>query len=131
MECAVKKVLMVDDDGDIRRIGQVSLQKVGKWNVALASSGHEGVKLAVREQPDVILLDVMMPELDGPSTLAKLKSQPETAGIPVIFMTAKVLRSEVEEYLSLGAHGVIVKPFDPMTLPTQIREILSKEHESV
>ena len=127
MDGAVRKILMVDDDADIRRIGHVSLAKVGKWEVALASSGTEAIDMALREQPDLILLDVMMPGLDGPSTLTKLKADPDTAGIPVIFMTAKVLTEEVEQYMALGAQGVVMKPFDPMTLPDQIRRILNSK----
>jgi CheY-like chemotaxis protein len=122
---AIAKVLLVDDEPNIRKIGELSLKKVGKWDVVLAASGSEGLELAARERPDLILLDVMMPGLDGPATLAELKSRPETADIPVIFMTAKVQKQEVERYLAAGAIGVIPKPFDPMSLPTQIREIIS------
>src|SRR4051812_22209936 len=110
---------MIDDEPDIRRIGQFSLSAVGKWTVVLASSGSEAVELATREKPDVILLDVMMPGMDGPSTLGKLRENAGTAQIPVIFMTAKVQRQEIERYLQLGARGVIHKPFDPMMLPKQ------------
>ena len=117
-------MLMVDDDADIRRIGQLSLVKVGRWDVELAASGTEAIAMAASAKPDLILLDVMMPGLDGPSTLSQLKSDPQTAGIPVIFMTAKVLSQEVEQYMSMGASGVIAKPFDPMKLPEEIRRIL-------
>jgi CheY-like chemotaxis protein len=119
----IRKVLMVDDEPDIRRVGQMSLELVGQLSVVLAASGDEAVEIALREQPDVILLDVMMPRLDGPATLARLKQRAETAGIPVIFLTAKVQRHEVERYLAEGASGVIFKPFDPMTLPQEIRRI--------
>ena len=113
----IEKVLMVEDEPHIRRIGELSLKGVGKWKVVLASSGAEGVEKAAAEQPDVILLDVMMPGMDGPTTLAELRAQPSTENIPVIFITAEVEKHEVERYLGLGAAGVISKPFDPMKLP--------------
>lgn len=121
----IAKVLLVDDEPHIRRIGELSLRGVGKWQVILAASGQEAVDLAARETPDVILLDVMMPGLDGPSTLALLREKPETSKIPVIFMTAKVQKHEVERYLLLGAVGVIPKPFDPMILPGQIADTIA------
>lgn len=120
---------MVDDEVDIRRIGQIALETVGGWRVVLAASGTEAIALAVRERPDVILLDVMMPGMDGPTTLDRLRAQPETADTPVIFMTAKVQHHEVERYLSLGAAGVIGKPFDPLALPQTIRTLLERGPE--
>jgi len=120
----IAKVLMIDDEPDIRQVGRMSLKAVGKWQVVLANSGAEGVDAASREQPDVILLDVMMPGMDGPTTFARLKEQTTTAHIPVIFMTAKAQHHEIEHYLSLGAAGVIGKPFDPMTLPKEITRIV-------
>ncbi|MGC4122497.1 MAG: response regulator [Myxococcales bacterium] len=89
----------------------------------LASGGEEAVSLAAQERPDVILLDVMMPRLDGPATLDLLRREPQTADIPVIFMTAKVQKHEVDGYLARGAKGVIFKPFDPMTLSQEIGRI--------
>lgn len=120
----IRKVMMVDDEPHIRRIGELSLKGVGKWQVVLAGSGKEALDLARREQPDVILLDVMMPGMDGPATLAELRENAETAAIPVIFLTAKAQRHEVERYRQLGAAGVLTKPFDPMTLPDDVRGIL-------
>src|SRR6185437_8170151 len=96
-----------DDDPDIRQIGLLSLKSVGKWLVVQAASGAEGVELAARERPDVILLDVMMPGMDGPTTLGRLREREDTADIPVIFMTAKVQKHELERYESMGAAGVI------------------------
>jgi CheY-like chemotaxis protein len=122
----ISKVLLVDDEPDIRRIGELSLRAIGKWEVALASSGTEAVALAATLQPDVILLDMMMPGMDGVMTLAKLREGPQTAGIPVIFVTAKVQRQEVEEYLALGALGVVSKPFDPMALPAEVKRLVEK-----
>ena len=120
----IQKVLMIDDEPDIRQVGQMSLKAVGKWQVVLAKSGPEGVEAAAREAPDVILLDVMMPGMDGPTAFEKLRAQESTAKIPVIFMTAKVQTHEVQRYLDLGAAGVISKPFDPMSLPREVRRIV-------
>jgi len=119
----IARVLVVDDEPHIRRIGELALRSVGGLEVHLAASGAEAVELAAAERPDVILLDVMMPGMDGPTTLGTLRERPETARIPVIFMTAKVQKHEVERYLRLGAAGVIAKPFDPMRLPDDVRRI--------
>jgi CheY-like chemotaxis protein len=120
----IRKVLLVDDEDDIRTIGQLSLSRVGGWQTVLASSGAEAVSKAATEGPDLILLDVMMPGMDGPTTLGKLRAQEATAKTPVIFMTAKIQKQEVARYLELGAVGVIGKPFDPMTLPAEIKRLL-------
>ena len=120
----IRKVLLVDDEDDIRTIGQLSLSRVGGWQTVLASSGAEAVTKAATEGPDLILLDVMMPGMDGPTTLGKLRAQEATAKTPVIFMTAKIQKQEVARYLELGAVGVIGKPFDPMTLPAEIKRLL-------
>jgi CheY-like chemotaxis protein len=122
----IQKVLVVDDDDHIRMVSRLSVEKVGNWQVAVAAGGEEAIELARAERPDLILLDVMMPDLDGPGTLERLQSQPETADIPVIFLTAKVQQHEVERYLELGAIGVISKPFDPMTLPDEIRNLTER-----
>lgn len=122
---AVSKVLLVDDEPHIRRIGELSLKGVGKWTVVLASNGNEALDKVEHEKPDVILLDVMMPGMDGQETLAHLRARPATAEIPVIFMTAKVQKHEVDRYREAGAAGVIPKPFDPMALPSQILDILA------
>ena len=120
----IRKVLLVDDEDDIRTIGQLSLSRVGGWQTVLAASGAEAVTKAAAEQPDLILLDVMMPGMDGPTTLGQLRAQDSTARTPVIFMTAKIQKQEVARYLELGAVGVIGKPFDPMTLPAEIKRLL-------
>jgi len=119
------KVLLVDDEDDIRKIGHLSLTAVGKFEVLMAPSATEGLALARTHKPDLILMDMMMPGMDGLSALAQLRADSELSTIPVIFMTAKVQRSEVEHYLSVGALGVIQKPFDPMTLPSEVRKILA------
>ncbi len=121
----IQKVLMVDDDAHIRRIGELSLTKVGRWHVSLAANGAEALEMVDTQRPDVILLDVMMPGMDGPMTLTRLRESRITADVPVIFMTAKVQTQEVENYLKLGAAGVITKPFDPMRLPQEICQLLS------
>jgi CheY-like chemotaxis protein len=90
----------------------------------LASSGVEAVTKAASERPDIILLDVQMPGLDGPTTFSRLRAQEATATMPIIFMTAKIQKQEVARYLELGALGVISKPFDPMTLPSEIKKLL-------
>jgi len=115
---------MVDDEPDIRKIGLVSLRAVGKWTALSASSGEEALTLAPKEMPDLILLDVMMPGMTGPDVLTRLRANPATSLIPIIFMTAKVQKTEIEGYLALGAAGVISKPFDPMQLPAEIRAIV-------
>src|SRR5690348_12910025 len=119
----IRTVMLVDDEPDIRRIGAISLARVGGWSVVLAASGEEALAHLSRARPDVILLDVMMPGLDGPSTLARLRAA-LAPDVPVIFMTAKVLAHEVERYLELGAAGVITKPFDPLRLPEEVRAIV-------
>lgn len=121
----IAKVLLVDDEPDIRKIGQVSLKSVGRWETITAASGAEAIELASQHQPDVILLDMMMPQMDGLATLARLREQPALRETPVIFMTAKVQPSEVTRYLAAGAAGVIQKPFDPMRLPDEVRGIVA------
>ena len=119
----VEKIMLVDDESDIRRIGELSLSRVGGWQVTLASSGQEALEKVSGSNPDLILLDVMMPGMDGPQTMARLRAEVDTRDIPIIFITAKVQRKEVERYLALGAVGVIAKPFDPMTLPNEVKRI--------
>jgi len=118
------KILIIDDEADIRRIAHLALGRVGAMDVVEAPGGAEGIRQALDTRPDAILLDVMMPGLDGPSTLAALRSNPETAAIPVIFLTAKALVSELERLRDLGAAGVLTKPFDPMALAGQVRAAL-------
>ena len=119
----IQKVLVVDDEPDIRLVGQMGLELAGQLQVLLAASGEEALGIAAREQPDAILLDVMMPRMDGLATLDRLRASPQTAHIAVIFMTARVHRHEVDGYLARGAKGVIFKPFDPMTLSQEIGRI--------
>jgi CheY-like chemotaxis protein len=118
------KVLIVDDEPDIRRIARLSLVRLGGMEVVEAANGDEALSAAGIERPDAILLDVMMPGRDGPSTLAALRADAATAAIPVVFLTAKAMVAEVERLRSLGAIGVLTKPFDPMTLAADLRSAL-------
>lgn len=127
----LRRVLVVDDEPDIRVIAAMSLQMFGGLEVVTVGSGREALAVAASAPgdagvADVILLDVMMPELDGPETLRRLRELPATARTPIVFMTAKVLRDEVDRWLSLGAIGVICKPFDPTTLPAELRAICER-----
>lgn len=119
----LNKVLYVEDDPDIQLVAQMALEMVGGLSLRACSSGREAVLAALDYQPDLILLDVMMPEMDGPATLAELRKLPNTATTPVVFMTAKVQAAEVSHYRALGAIGVIGKPFDPMALAQQVRQL--------
>lgn len=122
-----KRVLVIDDEDDIREVAQLSLEAVAGWEVYSASSGSEGLRVAAERAPDAILLDVMMPEMDGPSTFRALQAQPSTAGIPVILLTAKVQASDRSRFEGLGVSGVLSKPFDPMELARQVSETLGWE----
>jgi CheY-like chemotaxis protein len=117
-------VLLIDDEDDIRTVGRMSLEKVGGWDVLDSPSGAEGIDLAASELPDAILLDSMMPEMDGTATIQRLKADERTSEIPVLFLTAKLQPADRERYLELGAEGVIAKPFDPMTLPDDVAAAL-------
>ncbi|HJV22445.1 MAG TPA: response regulator [Holophagaceae bacterium] len=125
---ALKKILLVEDDPDIRTVAQLSLETLGGFELCLAPSGQEALDLAPGFAPDLFILDVMMPGLDGPGTLAGLRRVPALAATPVIFMTAKVQPQEVAHLKSLGALEIISKPFDPMTLPDQIRAVWERRH---
>jgi CheY-like chemotaxis protein len=124
------KILIIDDDEDIRMIARLSLSRVGGMEVVEAASGAEGVRRAQDERPDVILLDMMMPTMDGSQTLAALRAQPDTAGTPVIFLTAKAVNAEVEHMRALGAAGVLIKPFDPRTLAEDVRALIKPALDS-
>ncbi len=122
----LSKVLHVEDEQDIRVVVRLALEEIGGLVVEQASDGHEAVAKALAFDPDLILLDVMMPGLDGPATLRELRRNPRTASIPIIFMTAKIQGHEVLAYRGLGALDVISKPFDPMTLAEKVREIYAR-----
>ena len=122
------RALIIDDDPDLRLIIRVSLQHRG-FEVQEAASGSAGLNAARAARPDVILLDVMMPEMDGPTTLRALQAEPATAGIPVVFLTAKAMRAETDRLRALGAAGVLVKPFDPLSLGSQLEAVLREPRE--
>jgi CheY-like chemotaxis protein len=118
------RVLLVDDEDDIRTVARASLERLAGWTVLLAASGQDGVDVARAERPDAIVLDVMMPGMDGPSTLRALQELDDTRDIPVVFLTAKVQADERSRLEQLGAAGVVAKPFDPLTLADQLRAVL-------
>ncbi|MEG3849716.1 response regulator [Microcoleus sp. herbarium19] len=122
-----KRILVIDDAEDIREVAQVSLEVVGGWEVLTASSGQEGVAKALAEQPDAILLDVMMPDQDGPTTFLQLQANNATQHIPVILLTAKALASDRRMFADLGVVSVIAKPFEPMSLAAQVAQALGWE----
>lgn len=124
------RILHVDDEPDIREIAQLSLSLDPDYSVRSCASGEEAMAVAARWKPDLILLDVMMPGLDGPSTLLGLRENATTASIPVIFMTARAQSRETDRFRSLGAAGVIAKPFDPMTLAASVRGYATKFRDS-
>ena len=126
MERELKRIPYVEDEGDIRTVTAMALEAVGGFTVITCSSGAEAVATAPDASADLILLDVMMPGMDGLATLSALRGLSQTADTPVIFMTAKVQASEIQHYMRLGATDVIAKPFDPMTLSAQIGEIWRK-----
>ena len=120
------RILYVEDDPDIQAIAMMVLETINGFVMEACSSGSEALAKAVQFNPDLVLLDVMMPGMDGPETLKGLREFPELASVPVVFMTAKVQPQEVAGYLTLGAVGVIAKPFDPMTLAQELRDIWSR-----
>ena len=119
-----RRILIIDDEYDIRAVAQLTLKTVGGWDVSLAASGAEGLRQAADEQPDVIFLDVMMPDMDGIETFRALQANPATQSIPVILMTAKVQAAEQRQFAELGVSGIISKPFKAMKLPSQIAQTL-------
>ncbi len=124
------KVLLVDDDTNIRMVAVMGLEDELDWEIQEASSGQEAIQLASTQKPDLILLDMMMPGMDGISTFGKLRELDTAKDTPIIFMTAKVQPEEIESYKILGARGVIIKPFDPITLAQEIQDILAQNHSS-
>jgi CheY-like chemotaxis protein len=119
-----KRILIIDDEPEIREIVRVSLELIGGWQVAATGSAREGLTLAADQIPDAILLDVMMPEMDGPTTFLALQATPKTRAIPVILLTAKVQAADLRRFDHLGVAATIAKPFDPLTLPSQVANAL-------
>lgn len=121
------RILIIDDEDDIREVAAMSLETVAGWEVMVANSGAQGLTRAAMYKPDAILLDVMMPGMDGPTTFRELRKNPATATIPVLFLTAKVQAADRARFSDLGIQAVLVKPFDPLTLPTQVANALGWE----
>jgi CheY-like chemotaxis protein len=119
-----RRVLIIDDEETIQTVVKFGIEMRSGWEVLAASSGAEGIRSAQVEQPDVILLDVMMPDMDGITTFRQLQSNPTTQQIPVIFLTAKAQTAEKRQFSELGVNGVITKPFNSLNLPEQIAQIL-------
>ena len=119
----LNRILLVDDEPDIRMIAQKALEAIGGFTIEPCNSGEEALTKAGSFDPELILMDVMMPGKDGPETLSELRQVEKMAKTPIVFMTARVQQSEIAEYRSLGAADVISKPFDPMQLSARIEEI--------
>lgn len=119
----LRRILLVEDEPDIQSIARLALETLGGYRVEVCGSGPEALERVGSIRPDLILLDVMMPGMDGPAVVRELRSRPETAGYPVVFMTAKVQPQELNRYLEMGALGVIAKPFDPMVLSDELRRL--------
>lgn len=122
---SLRSILLVDDDPDIRRIAALSLERIGGFRVTLAASAREAVEQANRCAPDLVVLDVSMPEADGPATLSALRSLPATERVPVVFLTAGTSEEQIAHLRALGAVGVIAKPFDLRELPARLRDMLA------
>lgn len=122
----LQRILLVDDEADIRQIARLALETVGGFQVEACASGLEAPAAVARFQPQLILMDVMMPGQDGPATFRTLRERLDLPRIPVIFMTAKVQPQEVASFRALGALDVIAKPFDPMTLAQTVRAIWAR-----
>lgn len=120
------KLLHVEDDADIREIALMALDLSGEFSVVQCSSGEEALAKVETYTPDVVLLDMMMPGMTGRQTLEKMRGKPDFANVPAIFMTARAQHAEIEELLQIGAADVISKPFDPMSLPDQIKQAMQK-----
>lgn len=122
----IHRVLLVDDDDDLRTVAALCLSRIGGWETLIAPDGATALQLAVASMPDVVLLDVMMPGMDGFAVLAKLREDRRTARIPVVFLTAAIQRGQVGDYVARGAVGAIVKPFDPLRLPAEVTRLVSR-----
>ncbi len=120
----MRRILIIDDEDDIREVAALSLESVAGWEVMTASSGAEGMRVAAAELPDAILMDVMMPAMDGPTTFREMQKMPSIAHIPVILLTAKVQGVDQRRFAGLGVSAVLFKPFDPLTLADQMSEAL-------
>jgi CheY-like chemotaxis protein len=116
----MRNILIIDDEDDIREVAALSLEATAGWKITTASSGADGIRAAADARPHAILMDVMMPGMDGPTTFRQMQQNPEIAGIPVLLLTAKVQGVDQRRFADLGVAGVLFKPFDPLTLADQI-----------
>jgi len=120
----MQRILIIDDEDDIREVASLSLEATAGWKVLTASSGAQGIEMAIYHQPDAILMDVMMPGVDGPTTFHQMQQIPSIAHIPVLLLTAKVQGVDKRRFADLGVAAILFKPFDPLTLADQISEAL-------
>ncbi len=120
----MRRILIIDDEDDIREVAALSLEATAGWQILTARSGSEGIAVANAQHPDAILMDVMMPGVDGPTTFRNMQMMPEIASIPVLLLTAKVQGVDQRRFANLGVAAVLFKPFDPLTLATQISDVL-------
>jgi CheY-like chemotaxis protein len=125
----LQRILYVEDEPDIQVVARIALESVGGYTLQVCSSGEEALQVAAGFAPDMLLLDVMMPGMDGPTTLKEIRNLKGFADIPAVFMTAKVQPQEIEQFKSFGALDVIAKPFDPMALASQIAAIWQQSNE--
>jgi CheY-like chemotaxis protein len=122
----LNRICYVEDDEDIQRIVRLALERVGKMTIEIVGDPHAAIEAAVAFKPDLVMLDWMMPGMDGPTLFGKMREDPRTRDLPVVFITAKASSVEMEELRALGAAGAISKPFSPKDLPDQLREIWAK-----
>lgn len=130
-ERTLERIMYVDDEPDVRKVAKISLELVGKFTLCLCGSGREAIAQVEQFRPDLILLDVMMPVMDGPTTLAALRGIESLASTPVVFMTAKAQPAEIKRYRELGAVEVFTKPFQAMQLPDRLRELWHKCNQAL
>jgi two-component system OmpR family response regulator len=125
-ERPLQRICYVEDDEDIQRIVRMSLERVGKMTVEVVTDPNTAIGVMREFKPDLVMLDWMMPGMDGPTLFRKMKQLPEIASLPVVFITAKATQRDMEELIALGAAGTISKPFSPRDLPEQLRAIWAK-----
>ena len=128
MKVTLERILLVDDEADIRTVAAMALESLGGFVVGTCASGQEALARVSSSTPQLVLLDVIMPGMDGPATLSAMRTRSGLAVVPVVFMTAKTEPDEVARLRGLGAIGVIAKPFDPMTLPGTVQAIWRSHH---
>jgi CheY-like chemotaxis protein len=128
MKHPLRSILLIEDDPDIQEVAKMSLEEVGGFDVTACGSGREALDIVSRVRPDLLIIDFMMPGMDGGETLAALRARPDTATIPAVFMTAKVRPEEVARMRAMGAADVIPKPFDPIVLADQVNAIWVRIH---